>query len=156
MKIKYLKLKNWLLVSLGGLLGLQVGCDKVPISPAAAEYGCPEGRYHVMGTVVDENGAPIAGIGVGRLYLRHEDGKPVYESLDTTDADGRYNVRVFGLPDIEAEVPFDDIDGEQNGHFRDTVVTVTASRDAFHGASGHWYYGEADVTKNVTLQRIEE
>ena len=39
MKIKYLKLKNWLLVTLGGLPGLPVGCT-LPM-----EYGSPEATY---------------------------------------------------------------------------------------------------------------
>ena len=54
MKIKYLKLKNWLLVSLGGLLGISMtGCEETPL---ACEYGCPEGYYRVRGQVTNTKG----------------------------------------------------------------------------------------------------
>lgn len=40
MKIKYLKTKHWLLMSLGGLLGITLGCEKPYM------YGCPEGSFN--------------------------------------------------------------------------------------------------------------
>lgn len=45
MKIKYLKVKNWLLLSLASLLGINTGCTK--------EYGCPEDEYHNVDTTVN-------------------------------------------------------------------------------------------------------
>ena len=81
MKIKYLKLKNWLLVALGGLLGVNlVGCDKGLIP--AAEYGCPMSNYRVKGVVTDQNGNPIEGILVAQT--------------GRTDADGNYSVDIQG------------------------------------------------------------
>ena len=143
MKIKYLKAKNWLLLSVGGLLSLNLAsCSQTheeEDEPCA--YGCPEGIYHVTGTVTDPEGIPIEGIGVGEM--------------DTTDADGRYEVNVWGIPNCESDVPFTDIDGEQNGLYRDTVVQVSAPRSDFHGAQGEWNHGTADVTKDVIMQPVE-
>ena len=60
MKIKYLKLKDWLVVSLSGLFGINLGCDKLFVE----EYGCPEATYRIKGTVTNVDGLPIKGIGV--------------------------------------------------------------------------------------------
>ena len=154
MKIKYLKLKNWLLVSLGGLLGVSLsGCDDNPI---ACEYGCPEGFYSVKGTVTDSKGNPVSGIGVGQVYT--ESGGVVLPDMrfqDTTDADGRYAVGFYALPDDRVEVDFVDLDGPENGLYRDTTITVSAPQSAFHGGDGNWNYGTAEITQDVVLTPAE-
>ncbi len=50
MKIKYLKAKHWLLMSLGSLLGITIGCEEKYM------YGCPEMPYNdtVVSTVSPE------------------------------------------------------------------------------------------------------
>jgi putative lipoprotein (rSAM/lipoprotein system) len=152
MKIRYLKLKSWLLVSLGSLIGLQIGCskDKEPDRGPSGAYGCPEAAYHVVGTVVNEEGEPIEGIRVGRYYRL-----PRYYN-DTTGPDGRYDVCILGRPGGESSLEFDDIDDYQHGRYRDTIVRVSAPRDAFHGADGAWFEGTADVELDITLQRTDE
>lgn len=156
MKVKYLKLKNWLLVSLGGLLGFGLaGCEKI-IEPAC-EYGCPEATYHVKGTVTNETGQPIEGIGVGKRYLYHdENNEPVFSYCDTTDADGNYSVDNYSLPGEPFSLQFCDIDGEQNGSYNDTVVSVKTEDVHLTGGDGHWYDGEGTVTQNVVMQRTTE
>ena len=47
MKIKCLKLKHWLLVSLGGLLGITLGCEQPDM------YGTIETPYN--DTIVEKN-----------------------------------------------------------------------------------------------------
>ena len=70
MKIKYLKLKHWLLVTLGGLLGIStVGCN------TSCEYGTPEACYHVKGIVTNSKGEPIEGIGVIEIKRWNDDGQ---------------------------------------------------------------------------------
>lgn len=90
MKIKYLKLKNWLLVSLMSVLGF-TACksskpaatsdqkeseqseqiEKKPIrddrGQAALMYGVPTMSYHVKGQVVNHQGKPVKGIQVVML-----------------------------------------------------------------------------------------
>ena len=151
MKIKYLKLKNWLLVSLAGLLGINISCD------TAEEYGCPEASYRVKGTVVNEEGEPIAGIGVGRGYLSasivHDED---WRFFDTTDADGKFDV-LTGYQDIDNLVPIDfhDTDGESNDLYSDTTVQVSFKGVPLAGGHG-WYEGEATREISVTLQRAEK
>ena len=150
MKIKYLKLKHWLLVTLGGLLGISMtGCT------IECEYGCPEGTYHVKGTVTNSKGAPVAGIGVGQVYTV-ADGTvmPDMRFQDTTDADGRFDVDFFALSDNQVNVNFVDIDGSENGLYRDTTIAVSAPASEFHGGDGNWNYGTAEIDLNVTLTEI--
>ena len=130
MKIKYLKLKNWLIVSLAGLLGINLGCSKVD------EYGCPEATYHVKGTVVNEEGQPIAGINVG---------------IDTTGSDGSYNVTLSGFPRQPLSLYFHDIDSMENGFYKDTLVTINTENVQLIGGDGNWYEGEGNITQDVTL-----
>ena len=146
MKIKYLKLKSWLLVALGGLVGINLSnCE------TECEYGCPEGTYHVKGTVTNVKGEPIEGIAVVNAY-ESSDGYVMSEyGLDTTGPDGRYEVSVYGLPDWPSPVGFRDIDDEQNGSYNDKVVPVSAPSEAFYGGDGNWNRGSANVELNVTL-----
>lgn len=90
MKIKYLKLKNWLLISLMGVLGF-TACksskqaasseqqdpeqtaqlEKKPIrddrGQVALMYGVPTMGYHLRGKVVNPQGKPVKGIQVVML-----------------------------------------------------------------------------------------
>ena len=148
MKIKYLKLKSWLLVSLGGLLGINVGCNM------SMEYGTPEAHYQVKGTVANEQGDPIEGIGVGEVRRWVEEAGEVQFCgyKDTTDAEGRYKVdfdRVF--PRQPLSLDFHDIDGAENGNYNDTTVTISTESVTLTGGNGHWYEGEGTVTQNVTM-----
>ena len=58
MKVQYHKLKHWLLATVAGLLGVNVGCERF----IQCEYGCPEADYEVKGRVTTQNGVPIKGI----------------------------------------------------------------------------------------------
>ena len=152
MKIRYLRLKHWLLATLGGLLGLTVtGC--IP----GCEYGCPEGVYHVKGSVTNEKGDPIEGIEVAQAYdsagIRYVMSE--YSGLGTTGPDGRYNVSLHGLPDQEAAIGFRDIDGDLNGHYRDTIITMSVPREDFHGGDGNWNYGTAEITQDVVMRSAD-
>ncbi len=155
MKIKCLKLKNWLLVSLGGLLGVSLsGCD----TAVEVEYGCPEADYRVKGTVVDKDGHSIEGIGVGREYFPHNDtGEDEgWRYLDTTGADGRFDVtfRHFPTGKDTIYVNFDDIAWNQHGNYQSTVVPVSFVGASFTGSSDR-YEGCATREISVTLQSTE-
>lgn len=152
MKVRYLKLKNWMLATLGGLLGLTfTGC-----SPAC-EYGCPEGFYHVKGVVTNEKGEPIEGIGVAQVYTSSNGVVlPDLRFQDTTGADGRYNVDFFAMPNERVNVDFVDLDGPEHGLYRDTVITVSAPHEAFHGGDGEWNCGTAVITQDIILPSAEE
>ena len=148
MRTKYLKLKSWLIVALGGLAGIPIACHM------EMEYGTPQARYHVKGTVTNEQGQPIAGIGVGERKQRNEAGDSLLITghLDTTDAEGRYKLDYnYAFPGQPLSVDFHDIDGVENGSYKDTVVTVNTENVQLSGGDGHWYEGEATIIQNVVM-----
>ena len=149
MRIKYLKLKKWLIATVGGLLGLSVtGC--LP----ALEYGTPEASYHVKGIVTDKQGQPIEGIGIGQIIEWDDTGDSLRFNgyKDTTNAEGRYEVNLGGaFPNRPLSLDFRDIDGATNGSYNDTVVTINTEGVNLTGGDGHWYEGVGNITQNVVL-----
>lgn len=141
MKIKYLKLKNWFLVSLAGLMG-------VNMSSCGLEYGCPEAEYTVKGKVTNPSGEPIPGIKVTGNW-----------DNDITSASGDYilSARVVPLyPEETIQIVFADVDSSENGSYQNDTVPVTFQYSELTGGDGHWYEGSATKTLNVTLQPAEE
>ena len=141
MKIKYLKLKNWFLVSLAGLMG-------VNMSSCGLEYGCPEAEYTVKGKVTNPSGEPIPGIKVTGNW-----------DNDITSASGDYilSARVEPLyPEETIQIVFADVDSSENGSYQNDTVPVTFQYSELTGGDGHWYEGSATKTLNVTLQPAEE
>lgn len=141
MKIRYLKLKNWLYITLAGLLGVNLSCTE---DPMACEYGTPEATYRILGQVTDEEGMPIEGIQV-EMY---------YGSKDTTDGNGAYYVSRRVIPPYDTmTVECCDIDGTVNGLYADTSVVVSFREAPYIGGDGDWYSGTATVVKNVELRK---
>lgn len=153
MKIKYLKLKNWLLVTIGGLLGINlVGCEK--IFNTACEYGTPEATYHVVGTVTNADGQPIPGIGVDRYNPWNEEADTLMSARyrDTTDANGRYGITYNMFPGECINIGFYDTDGTENGSYQDTNVTIVTNNVNLVGGDGHWYDGEGTITLDIAMK----
>ncbi|MCR4660361.1 MAG: radical SAM-associated putative lipoprotein [Bacteroidales bacterium] len=141
MKIRFLKLKRWLIMGAAGLLGINLGCDGNGYSDIVCEYGVPEAEFEVKGRVTNRNGEPIRGI-VATMA----------ETTDTTDADGRYDLTstVFARADVDVE--FKDVDGPENGQYADTTINVSFTDAEYEGASGNWYMGHASRTVDVELR----
>ena len=139
MKIRFLKLKNWLLAALGGLLGMNFSCSRS--APPVCEYGAPVASYRVKGVVCDENGNPIEGINVNTEYRTTK-----------TDKDGGYDITMRSYPGIESfDVEFSDKNGNQDGSYADTTITVSFKDATFSGGDGRWKVGTATVVQDVTL-----
>lgn len=141
MKIKYLKFKNWLIISLAGLLGINLSCV------GREEYGTPEAEFNVKGKVSDSEGNPISGIKVEMGW-----------TAGTTDTDGKYSLKTVDFPAMPKTytVSFHDIDSIENGLFADDSVGVVFERSDLSGGDGHWYEGSATKTVDITLERLED
>lgn len=154
MKIKYLKLKNWLWITLGGLLGINMLCK------VATEYGAPESVYTVKGQVTNPESEPVSGIGISMINYYNDTANNrewIYTPVAYTDSTGRYDISTTDLPYRDTMyVCFFDIDSSENGQYADTMVMASFKEATFTGGDGNWYQGAATVTKNVQLRRIGE
>ena len=140
MRIRYLKLKHWIIAVAAAALGMNVSCE-MPV-----EYGTPEAKYHVKGTVTAPDGNPIPGIEVSQHW-----GADSRHPFDTTDAQGNFKTTVRSFPGEQIQLTFTDIDSTENGSYLDTTVHVSTRDVPLSGGDGHWYRGEGTVNVDVTL-----
>lgn len=141
MKIKYLKLKNWLLATLAPIFGITVSCDN-PVMNAAAEYGCPSATYQVKGCVTDEENNPLEGITVDMVY-----------ATTKTDSEGKYLIQNNVFPDEkDFDLSFKDEDGDDNGSYADTTVQISFKDVPYVDGDGRWYRGTATVQRDIKMR----
>lgn len=124
-----------------GALGVDVKMHPVE---TVAEYGVPYATFEIKGKVVDSEGNPLKGI---EVY-----GEDIYEYMrvkTTTDENGSFNlVQPEWLPAGEADICFEDVDGEENGGDfgkKTETVKLTQTEDG----EGHWndgVYSSEDLT----------
>ncbi|MDR1610573.1 MAG: radical SAM-associated putative lipoprotein [Candidatus Symbiothrix sp.] len=161
MKIKRAVIKgtNWALAGLIGLLGF-TNCDDVKYG--REEYGTPTADYTVKGAVVDKKtGKPIPGIRVayspdGAMLMYGVTPTPYKEKASvTTNAKGEYKLTEKSSFEEILPVYVSDIDGDQNGLYRDTVLTVNFKDAVRSGKPQGWYVGEYTVNMDVELTEWE-
>lgn len=152
MKIRFLKLKNWLLMGAAGLLGVNLGCDRELGGQTWCEYGVPEIEYEVKGRVTNRSGEPIAGIVTKMADIDRSAIDSTDYTSDTTDADGRYDMTSIFYGHQAVKVEFKDVDGPANGEYADTSVNVLFQDTDHIGGDGHWYLGHATKELDVTLR----
>lgn len=181
MRVKYLKLKNWLLLTVMGALGL-TGChchkkmaeQEVEPEPIKVEdrgdvrlmYGVPTMNFMIRGQVRDADGIPVRGIKVNMLEngMTVEDGElqgdpeRVREWLDgtsvTTDKSGHFVItNMNGRPMQQVRLLVRDVDGSDNGAFRDQVVDMEVTSDNIDrtSASG-WHQGTYQGNVDIRLE----
>ena len=124
-----------------GALGVDVKMHPVE---SVAEYGVPYATFEIKGKVVDSEGNPLKGI---EVY-----GEDIYEDMrvkTTTDENGSFNlVQPEWFPAGEADICFEDVDGEENGGDfgkKTETVKLTQTEDG----EGHWndgVYSSEDLT----------
>lgn len=124
-----------------GALGVDVKMHPVE---SVAEYGVPYATFEIKGKVVDSEGNPLKGI---EVY-----GEDIYEDIrvkTTTDEEGSFNlVQPEWFPAGEADICFEDVDGEENGGDfgkKTETVKLTQTEDG----EGHWndgVYSSEDLT----------
>ena len=160
MKKQIIRLINISLATMLVLLGFS-NCEP------RKEYGVPNADYTVKGKIVDKADLkPIKGIRIG--YGRYKNDSPVlmygviptdyrtYKS-DTTDTNGAFNLTDhFSIEEYQSDsipVFVQDIDGEENGLYQDTIINIDFKDASRSGKPKGWYSGKFTVEKNIKLKR---
>jgi putative lipoprotein (rSAM/lipoprotein system) len=177
MKIKYLKLKNWLLVTLMGAFGLSsCHCHKEvektepketpevnPREEIRLMYGVPTMNFMIRGQVKDADGRPVKNIRVNMLERNMEvkdgelqgDPAKVRQWLDgtavSTDRNGNFEINNSGIPQEEVKLMVRDVDGQENGEFKNQVFEMKVEQsDVDRTGAGGWNHGT--FKKEVEIQ----
>ncbi|MDR1864327.1 MAG: radical SAM-associated putative lipoprotein [Bacteroidales bacterium] len=159
-----IKKTNAVLAFLLGLFGFY-GCEKGSI-----EYGTPHADYTVKGKIIDKaTKKSIKGV---RVVF--EPARPIYmygvpvtgynPKSAVSDDGGNYkltesslNALIPNIPDLQQqEVYFLDVDGEENGLYRDTMIVVDFAQAEKTKKQNNWYEGEYTVSKDIELQKKDE
>ena len=121
-----------------GFSSVLVSCHK---------YGSPFATYKVKGIATSEmDGAPIAGI---RAVLKYQPDEKSEMDAAYTDSKGVFNLKGHGGMYVELI----DVDGENNGWFKDTTVVADFSQVKFKGIVKEGSEVEKDLgTIKMTLK----
>ena len=179
MKIHYLKLKNWLLVTVMGAFGLSsCHCHKEavkseePETPAVKPreeirlmYGVPTMNYMIRGQVKDVDGRPVKDIRVNMLERGMEvkdgelQGDPervkawLEKSAVKTDQEGRFEINNSGTPQEEVRLMVRDVDGSENGEYKDQLMGVKVQQsDVDREGAGGWNQGTFKKQVEIKLE----
>lgn len=178
MKIKFLKLKSWLLAGVMGALGLSsCHCNKQLAEPEEPEtpevkdrgdvrlmYGVPTMNYMIRGQVKDADGRPVRDIRVNMLERNMEatadaiEGDPemVQQWLDgtevRTDDEGRFEIQNSGLPQEEVRLMIRDVDGHENGDYQNQLIGLSVKPENVSGAEG-WNRGTFSKEVEIELEK---
>lgn len=179
MKVKYLKLKNWLLVTVMSAFGLSsCHCHKETAKSEEAEspvvkpreemrlmYGVPTMNFMIRGQVKDADGSPVKDIRVNMLERGMEvkdgelqgDPERVREWLDgtavTTDEKGRFEINSSGIPQEEVKLMVRDVDGAENGVFKTQVLEMKVQQgDVDREGAGGWNQGTFKKIVDIKLE----
>lgn len=182
MKKQFYSLKNWLLVTLMGALGLsachstkEVNQPTLPEEPQVDRpqprdekilmYGVPTMNFTVKGRVVNEEGMPVAGMHVVLLNNNiditpeemHEDNPYVRDYLrfssDTTAADGSFEVKTTDTPALKEMMIVRDIDKDENGYYEDQMLEVSFEDAKETQQRQGWNMGTREAEIDVTVVR---
>ncbi|HRZ96948.1 MAG TPA: radical SAM-associated putative lipoprotein [Paludibacter sp.] len=157
----FIRILNGILAGLLVLLGFS-NCEPMD------EYGVPNADYNLKGKVVDKaNAKPIKGIRIGfspypKAVLMYGVMPMEYRNYaaDTTDTKGEYNfTQKFYAGDIpEGDIPVyvEDIDGNENGLYRDTVINVNFEDATRSGKQKNWYDGKLTLNADIELTKKTE
>lgn len=185
MKMRFLKMKDWLLMTAMGMLGLtachsskeatqqtaepaDAAKEVVPRNEAALMYGVPTMDFVLKGRVIDTKGEGVKGMQVillnGSVDITpenmHEDNPYVKEyinqSSDTTDAEGYFSCQMKDFPKDVHSVIVRDVDGAENGEYRDQMVEVNFADGEQTGVRRGWYQGVRTKDVDITVKKVTE
>lgn len=181
MKVKFLKLKNWLLVTLMGAMGLSsCHCHKGLVEPKTEPettpdvrdrgemrlmYGVPTMNYMIRGQVKSPDGKPLKDIRVNMLERGMEvsgtelqgDAEAVSSWLENTavktDKKGRFEIKNSGIPQERVRLIVRDVDGKENGEYKDRVVEMDVTpADVDKTDAAGWNQGTFDKDVEIELE----
>ena len=133
MKRTFLKIYGKTIVFLLGLFGFTTGCLTVA-------YGTPEADFVLKGRIKSiTTEEPVKNIEVDMNY-----------NTVRSDENGDFTIRINAFPEPQTfDIFIKDIDGEENGSYRDMETSVTFPGTNFNSEnSDEWYEGEEkqDIT----------
>jgi putative lipoprotein (rSAM/lipoprotein system) len=148
---KILSISNAVIATLLSLLGCSVeGPDEY--GTPVMEYGSPSAEFIISGKVTSPTIGAVKNISV---VMRERDESFHADSTGTSN-NGNYLVSAITFPKSTTfQLTFSDIDGEANGAFKDTTLTVDFNNPQFTGGDGHWYEGEVRKEVNIQLRPKE-
>ena len=179
MKIKFLKLKNWLLLTLMGTLGVgachsskevaqaqepEPENQSRPRSEMALMYGVPTMDYVVKGKVLNTDGKPVKGLQIvlvnnnidltaDTIYGNDEYvERYIQKSSDTTAKDGTFEVRSSDMPSGKQRILVRDIDGKRNGNIQNELLDVEFDMNNVGGQRGGWRMGTVEKEMTITVK----
>ncbi|MBR2959364.1 MAG: radical SAM-associated putative lipoprotein [Bacteroidales bacterium] len=183
MKIKFLKLKSWLLAGVMGALGLSsCHCNKQLAEPEEPEtpevkdrgdvrlmYGVPTMNYMIRGQVRDDKGRPVRDVRVGVLEHGIEaSADTVYGDPDNvrsylentsvkTDKHGRFELSGSSRPWDEMRVLVRDVDGRENGNYKNQLLDVKVQpEDMDRSDAAGMYQGTFRKELKIDLEKKVE
>ena len=177
MKIRILKLKDWLILSLMGLFGFsschsskQLTAPEPEPSPTPKPreeirlmYGVPTMDYHISGRVKDAKGKPVEGVAINMLeHGLNATADTIYGDQNNirrylqknevrTDSQGRFVVNTQDVPRESVRVLVRDTDGKANGEYKNQLLEVPVDNVDKSKASG-WYQGTFIKVMEIELE----
>lgn len=181
MKIKFLKLKSWLLVTVMGAFGLSsCHCHKDLADPEEGEkqpvvrdrgeailmYGVPTMNYMIRGQVKDSKGRPVKDVRINVLehgieatadtiYGDPDNVRAYLENTSVkTDKKGRFEVSGTSRPWDEMQVLVRDVDGRENGEYKNQLIDVKVQPgDMDRSDAAGMYQGTFKKEININLEK---
>ena len=133
MKKRILKSSNALLAAILALFGISSCEDGI-----RAEYGVETSEFEIVGTITNEESAPIKDIQV----VRHPGFDTAY-----TDANGNFRIVGEGSQGSQVLLLIDDVDGDANGSYQSDTAQGILTRNT---------HGYLSATINKTLKEKTE
>lgn len=180
MKIKFLKLKSWLLITAMSALGLSsCHCHKQLAEPepepepavrdrgeARLMYGVPTMDFQIRGQVKDAQGKPVKDIRINMLERNMEvqgtdlqgDADAIERWLENssvvTDRQGRFELKNSGLPQEQVRLLVRDVDGKKNGEYKNRMVEMEVTADDVDRThAGGWNQGTFNKEVEIKLEK---
>ena len=177
MKIRILKLKDWLILSLMGLMGFS-SCHSTkeltapepetkptpkPREEIRLMYGVPTMDFHISGRVKDSKGKPVEGVAINMLERGlNATADTIYGDQDNiqrylkrtevrTDSQGRFVVNTQDLPRESVRVLVRDTDGNANGEYKNQLLEVPVDNVDRSKANG-MYQGSFIKVMEIELE----